>query len=212
MRTYFSLFVFVLCIGFTFSVKAQDDFSGNPKLVKLKEFYKKNCWLGLGVNGGFSGNNGSSFFSVGIAPQLGFKLNKVLSVGPRLEVNYNYLSGLGSTGQRTNVNLWNLGASGFARANIFNIAFIQAEGGVNRTQKVYYVNNNFGSTILVDNFTNKASKVTEYEYPLLVGAGYVSGNKSVSSEISLFYNLFHDPTTNSTPFVIRVMLSFNYLN
>ena len=159
-------------------------------------------WFGTGAQLGFVGGNNTSFFNVGLTPIVGYKINNILSVGPRGGFAYNRYrqDGFGgSAGIKTGYFTWSLGA--FTRAKVFRGFFAHAE---------YSLVNE------VDGFTQNASGDIEpvrstRAIPFL-GAGLSQGGGpgTVGFEILILFRLTQPETINDSPYEFRTGINYNF--
>ncbi len=157
-------------------------------------------WYGGGFGISFSGANlGGNTFSVGLSPMLGYKLNKIFSVGPRLDFTYTNGRFNPGNGSIVKFNGLDYGAGVFARAKIFRILFAHTElTYINRVYPTGY--NATGTKLVSERFGDNQ---------FLVGLGYTSGYL-FSSEIYLLYDLLADSQSTNLPLVYRLGFTYKF--
>jgi len=165
-------------------------------------------WYGAGGTAGFSGFNGSSIYSIGLTPQVGYKFNEWLSAGPRLGATY---TGIKAPTSRSNnperAHLWDFNASAFARARIFDF-YVQSEFGIlsqNFLPRFFQT-----GRIPLDNTTLDIDYGRENQQVLLLGAGYNASVGGLGTDFGVFYNIFDDVNSIGSPISLRIMLTFGY--
>ena len=174
---------------------------------KKKSDFVDRLWYGAGGTLNFSGSNGFNVFSVGLLPQVGYKFNDWLSAGPRFGATYTGIKGQTEQGRRDRVNLWDFDASVFARGRISSF-FIQSEVGIQSQNQAFV--NDFGQIVTEGAPGFEPSTSRENQSVLLIGAGYNGSFGGLGSEIGLFYNLFDDVDSFTSPVSLRVLLTLNY--
>lgn len=175
---------------------------------ELPEEFKDRLWYGAGGTLGFQSFNGSSIATVGLSPQIGYKINPWLSAGPRVGVTWTTFKGNTDLNNRQRSNTWDFTAGGFARGR-YRAFYVQTE--------VSYLSNeynfrNFSGALVTDPTTGKPETLRDDDLQWLIGVGYNpgSGGGTVSSDIGIFYNLFDDVESNTNPISFRIMLTFGY--
>ena len=172
----------------------------------LPREFEARLWYGAGGTLQFSSFNGNSFAAVGLSPQIGYKINPWLSAGPRFGLTWNTIKGNTDLQNRQRVNTWDWSAGGFARAKVFAF-YAQAE--LSYLSNEFAVSDGFG-TLLTDPIDGQPRTVRDPDTQLLLGVGYNPGGGLLGTDIGVFYNLFDDVQSNTSPIVFRVMVTFNY--
>lgn len=172
---------------------------------KTQSDFTERLWYGAGGTLGFSGNNAFNVFTIGVLPQVGYKFNDWLSAGPRLGAVYTGVKGETDRGVRDRVNLWNFTGSGFARARIA-VFYIQPEFGIESRNDFF--TDGFGRIATDQDFEPATAR--ENVEVLNIGVGYNGSFGGLGSDIGIFYNLFDDVNSVTSPISLRVSLTFNY--
>lgn len=177
---------------------------------ELPREFKARLWYGAGGTLNFFSFNGNSTATLGLIPQIGYKINPWLSAGPRLGATWSTVKAPTDLQNRQRVNAWDFTAGGFARAKI---SMFYAQTEVSYLSDERLVETFPLSGILVTNpETGKPTTVRDPDTQWLVGAGYNpgTGRGALSTDIGIFYNLFDDAESNTNPITFRIMLTFNY--
>ncbi len=165
------------------------------------EEFKERLWYGGGLNLGFSSSGISGFggnsFYFGISPLVGYKIFDILSVGPRVELQY--LTGRidQGFGNPIRYNTFTYGGGVFSRVKLFNILFTHIEYDYLSRQNVSLSG---GSDVIKQRFGQSL---------FLVGGGYNSGGK-IGSEIYILYDVLDDGTSIQVPVQYRFGITVNF--
>ena len=89
--------------------------------------FKHRLWYGSSFNLGFSGANGSSLFSIGLTPMVGYKIIGGLSAGPRVGITYTSYKSYDTKNEISTVGLIDYSFGAFTRYKAFKNFFAQAE-------------------------------------------------------------------------------------
>jgi hypothetical protein len=161
--------------------------------------FGSNLWYGAGAQLGFSGGNNQSFFQIGLSPIVGYKINNIISVGPRGSVAYNsfkYTTNVGDV--KENFVTWSAGA--FARAKVFGQFFVHAEYSlVNERESV--------------EDTMGALEIKAITRPIpFLGAGISQGGGigAAGFEILVLFRLSGSDRIGDSPYEFRSGLNFNF--
>ncbi|MEM1358002.1 MAG: hypothetical protein AAGF89_07380, partial [Bacteroidota bacterium] len=154
-------------------------------------------WWGTGAQLGFSATNNTSFFQIGLSPIVGYKINNILSVGPRGSLAYNSykVEFFGGGEQKENFITWSAGA--FARAKVFAPFFVHAEYSlVNEREQ---------------NFNTGELQPLTRAIPFL-GGGISQGGGigQAGFEILVLFRLSGADRINDSPFEFRSGFNFNF--
>lgn len=162
--------------------------------------FGSNLWYGAGAQLGFSGGNNSSFFQIGLSPIIGYKLNNIVSVGPRGSFAYNSFRFQTNTGdEKENFVTWSAGA--FVRAKVFGQFFAHAEYSlVNERER----------------FFNQNTQDLEFRgitRPIpFIGGGLSQGGGpgAAGFEILVLFRLSGTDRIGDSPFEFRSGINFNF--
>lgn len=155
--------------------------------------------FGLSFNGGGYGGVSGNTFSIGLSPMVGYKLNNIFSIGPRLEFQYtNGRFREYSNSPIVKFNGLDYGAGVFARAKIIRYIFAHTE--------LSYINRVYPTGYAIG---NKLETERQGDNQFLVGLGYTS-NTIFSSEISLLYDLLGDTQSTQLPLVYRLGFTYKF--
>ena len=150
-------------------------------------------WWGTGAQLGFNSNNFESFFQIGLSPIVGYKINQVLSVGPRGSFAYNSYNNV-NLPERQNFITWSAGA--FARAKVFGQFFAHGE---------YSLLNE------VDGFNGDEAIRATRAVPFLGGGISQGGGPGQAGfEILILFRLTAADRIGDSPFQFRSGLNFNF--
>ncbi len=168
--------------------------------------FQDRLWYGAGGIFGFSNNGVTSFTSIGLIPQVGFKFNEWFSAGPRVGLTWNSIKGPTDRGINQRANSWSYNAGLFARAKV-SVFYAQAEGLY--LNDAYYTVGPGGA--LVTGSDQRPLTQRDGDVQMLTGVGYNPGlGRGLSSDIGVFYNIFDDVNSNRSPFQFRIILTYNY--
>ncbi|MEP7266926.1 MAG: hypothetical protein ABI844_04810 [Saprospiraceae bacterium] len=155
--------------------------------------------FGLSFSSGYAGLPGNTF-TVGLSPMMGYKLNKIFSVGPRITVQYTngrFNQGIGAPVAKFNG--FDYGAGVFARAKIFPTIFAHTEIG--------YINYQYPTGYLTAN--NKLETARYGDNQFLAGLGYTSGGL-FKTEIYLLYDFLSNNQSTQLPIVYRFGITYKF--
>jgi hypothetical protein len=203
LKQYLLLFLLCACSLSTYAQgtpeeEAKDDldyYSDNTDKSRFDERgddFGSNLWYGAGAQLGFSGGNNTSFFQVGLSPIIGYKLNNIVSVGPRGSFAYNRFRFIDET---ENFVTWSAGA--FVRARVFGQFFGHAEYSlVNERQR---------------NFQNGELESITRPIPF-IGGGLSQGGGigAAGFEILVLFRLSGTDRIGDSPFEFRSGINFNF--
>ncbi len=188
--------------GGTTEEQAKDDLdyynSANDNRVRDQrgDTFGSNLWFGAGAQLGFQGGNNSSFFQIGVSPIVGYKINNIISVGPRGSIAYNSFKFATNVGDETEKFLtWSAGA--FARAKVIGQFFAHAEYSlVNERQRNFQ--------------TGELDGVTRAIPFLGAGISQGGGIGAAGFEILILFRLSGADRIGDSPFEFRSGLNFNF--
>ncbi len=182
--------------------QARDDLNyGDSRRQVLSE--GGDIWYGAGATIGFSANNFSSSFRIGLAPMVGYKLNNFVSVGPRVSIIYNHFRyDPGYSIPEFKEGYWTWAAGMFARAKVYRGFFVHAEYSL-QSEVDFVPDNNSASGISTNRYTQAI--------PFL-GAGLSQGGGpgSTGFEILLLFRLSQRERLNDAPYEIRSGINYNF--
>jgi len=157
-------------------------------------------WWGTGAQLGFNSNNFESFFQIGLSPIVGYKINQVLSVGPRASFAYNSYresgTGVGGGDFKTSFITWSAGA--FARAKVFGQFFAHGE---------YSLLNEVEGFNRADEKAIRATRAVPF---LGGGISQGGGPGQAGFEILILFRLTAADRIGDSPFQFRSGLNFNF--
>ena len=168
--------------------------SRNSKSKKKKEdaSFASKLWYGGGVNLGGGAFNGTSLFSFGVSPMVGYKIIPMLSVGPRVALS---IASLKESGFKA-TSLYTIETGAFVRAKLFRGLFIQGE-----------LSNEWRQDPL-----GFGEKITTTRLNQYLGAGWNFGNGSWGQEIAIVYNfaIANDINSFQQPFNYRIAFTYRF--
>jgi hypothetical protein len=167
--------------------------------------FKHRLWYGGNFILNYSGGQGSSAFTIGATPMIGYKIIGGLSAGPRVGLIYTSYKGYDSQNQITKVGLTDYSVGAFARYKVFKNFFAHGEYGYASTANIGV--DQFDRVILDTN--GKPLKDRQGRYDANVGIGYNSGGL-IGYEIALLYNLNTPSNSIQQPFDIRIGFTYNF--
>lgn len=158
--------------------------------------FKHRLWYGGSFNLGFTGNNGTSQFNIGVAPMVGYKIFDKLSAGPRASLDYTFVKiNCGNEAKNAQLTSYSIGA--FARYKVFNNIFLHTEYELENEGGVLF-------SCVADN-----EKFREIKDNYYIGAGYNSGGQ-LGYEVYLLYNVLEPETSFNLPFSFRFGLTYGF--
>jgi hypothetical protein len=176
--------------------EARDDLkysSTSQDRLRQQSDFGGQLWYGAGAQLGFSSFNGNSFFQVGISPIVGYKLNNILSVGPRASITYNNV-GFGSG--IDNISFWTWSSGVFARAKVFQQFFVHGE---------------YSLVSDVDVFSNGDQLRVTRTIPFLGGGFQQGGGPGMAGfEILILFRLSQRDRFNDIPYEFRTGFNYNF--
>ncbi len=164
--------------------------------VQRGDSFGSNLWFGAGAQLGFQAGNNQSFFQIGLSPIVGYKINNIVSVGPRGSIAYNSFKFATNVGDETEKFVtWSAGA--FARAKILGQFFAHAEYSLmNERQRNFQ--------------TGELDGVTRAIPFLGGGLSQGGGIGAAGFEILLLFRLSGADRIGDSPFEIRSGLNYNF--
>lgn len=161
-------------------------------------------WWGTGAILGFNSNNFESIFRIGLTPIVGYKINNILSIGPRGSFTYTAyrqsFSG-GAADLKANFFEWSVGP--FARAKVFNFG-----GGGNQifVHAEYNLNNEVTAFDANDDPIRRTRAIPFLGAGLNQGGGPGAGG----FEILVLFRLSSADQIGDRPFEFRTGFNFNF--
>lgn len=154
-------------------------------------------WWGTGAQLGFSASNNTSFFQIGLSPIVGYKINDILSVGPRGSIAYNAykVEFFGGGEQKEKYVTWSAGA--FARAKVIFPFFVHAEYSLVNEREV-------------NQLTGELQPLTRAIPFLGGGISQGGGIGAAGYEILVLFRLSGNDRINDSPFEFRTGFNFNF--
>ncbi len=189
-----SLLLSSLVIGQTREDAARDDLGYGNRSRPAQDNEGGDIWYGAGATLGFSANQFSSLFRIGVAPMVGYKFNNFLSAGPRASVVYSRFS---SDVFKDNSINWAVGL--FARAKVFRSFFVHAEYSLLNEREVNPING-----FWLDGRVVRA-------IPFLGGGiNQGGGPGSAGFEFMVLFRLIQPDRINDAPYEIRSGFTYNF--
>jgi len=168
--------------------------SSKSKKKKSKEdvSFVSKLWYGGGVNLGAGAFNGTSLFSFGISPMVGYKILPALSVGPRVSFS---IASLKEAGFKATA-LYTIETGAFVRVKVFRGLFLQGEVSNEWRQDPL----GFGEKVNITRFNQ------------YLGGGWNFGNGGWGQEIGIFYNfaIANDINSFQQPFGYRIAFTHRF--
>ncbi len=196
MRLRFSLLLSVILLFGASQIDAQRR-GAKRKKKEPKVTFQDRLWYGGGFTLGLSGQNGASIFVLGLSPMVGYKFNKILSAGPRLDLTL--ITGRAQTfGGVDRFTYLEYGGALFARAKFLRFLFVHLEGGYK----------NYGIPVITSEV-----EIRRYQRnTLLAGLGYNSGGGtgSLGFEYLLLYDFLFPPESTQLPIEFRIGFNYNF--
>lgn len=162
--------------------------------------FKNKLWYGGGFNLGFGGVTGTSVFSVGASPMVGYKIIDWVSAGPRLSLTYTNERIQLSNNTVLKGNYVDYGLAGFARIKLLNVMFLHGE--------YEYASQEFYDGI--DPVNNKILTQRLWRDNAYAGVGYNASNGGFGFEIYGLYNFLLPDNVVISPFTIRFGVTYRF--
>ncbi len=196
MKQITRIFTLLLLFTFVFGVMTADA-QRTRKRDSTEEYFDESggfahrLWYGGGFNLNFSGTVFGNVMVIGVSPMVGYKINDILSIGPRASLDYTEFFGDGTNPRYLS---WGLGP--FARGKFSETIFAHVE---------YQVTGTTGLNSASD-FIPFADERSNF----FLGAGYQSsGGGLFGYEIVALYNFLEDSEFN-IPISFRVGVNWNF--
>lgn len=166
--------------------------SSKSKQKKEDAPFVSKLWYGGGINLGGGAFNGTSLFSFGVSPMVGYKIIPSLSVGPRVAFS---IASLKEAGFKA-TSLYTIETGAFLRLKVFRGLFLQGE-----------VSNEWRQDPI--GFGEKVSTTRFNQY---LGAGWNFGGGGLGQEIGIFYNfaIANDINSFQQPFGYRLAFTYRF--
>ena len=195
------LLLFSLALGAqTREDAARDDLAYGNRRGPAQDSEAGQLWYGAGATIGFSANQFTSLFRIGIAPMVGYKFNNFLSFGPRVSILYNrFHSEAFSGGDEITDNSISWAVGLFGRAKIYRSFFAHAEYSLQSEKDLYYL----GGTLIDD----RVLRAIPY---LGAGINQGGGMGSTGFEFLILFRLTPRDRPNDVPYEIRSGLTYNF--
>jgi hypothetical protein len=207
----FSFLALFFTVAFQHDAFAQKK-GKKKKSSKTDEYFDESgfankLWYGGNFNLGFGGTNGSSQFTFGLSPMVGYKFfNDMFSVGPRVGFEYNHFRFQEFTnGPVYKASPVSLSYGAFARIKPFQNFFAHFEYEHQSTESID-PDQDGRITIGPDDkiITGRIPYNNTY-----IGAGYNSGSLW-AYELMILYNLNHPASSFASPFSLRFGLTYKF--
>jgi len=198
MKKITRIFTLLLLFSFVIGVSTADaQRSKKKKRDSTEEYFDESggfahrLWYGGGFNLNFGGNGGFNTMTLGVSPMVGYKINNILSIGPRVAIDY-FEVFTGGTNPR--YLFWGVGP--FARGKFSETIFAQVEYELRGISNLNSASDLIAFDINRENF--------------YLGLGYQSsGGGLVGYEIMALYNFLDENETN-IPLTFRFGLNWNF--
>ncbi|MGB3798165.1 MAG: hypothetical protein WA952_00040 [Lewinella sp.] len=199
------LYMFFLLIGLLLSSlssaqtredAARDDLGyGSARRAPAQDNEAGDLWYGAGATIGFSANQFSSLFRIGLSPMVGYKFNSIFSAGPRASLIYTRYNNdaIGTDNSIT----WSAGL--FGRAKVYRSFFLHAEYSLLSEKDFGF----FGS----NQFGNRVTRAIPF---LGGGINQGGGPGSAGFEFMILFRLTPREYANDTPYEIRSGFTYNF--
>jgi hypothetical protein len=174
--------------------------SSSDQKEELKTF-KDRLWYGGGV--GLGGYNNT--FYVNLSPMIGYKLLPMVSIGPRVDFNYNSIKAVGTDNALHRANLVSYSLGAFARVKIWGGIF--AQGEFSRENKQYALSDQSGYLAVQNGQVLTTRKLRNV--PAL-GLGYNRGGGGFGSDLYVMFDLVDDPNSVQSPYHIRFGFTYKF--
>ncbi len=198
-----SLLLLVLLFAFQLDSYGQRGKKGSEvdKYFDESGGFSHRLWYGGGFTIGFSGDNISSIFQVGVSPMAGFKVTEEFSVGPRVSLLYLlYRAETFTPDGVESTNIFNYGVGAFARYKVFNSIFFHLEYGFDNEVQTINYNPNSREWETGRSLQNNA----------FIGGGFNDGTGIWGYEIYLLYNVLQEDSRLELPFDFRFGITYNF--
>ena len=167
--------------------------------------FKHRLWYGGNFNLNFGGADGTSIFTIGVTPMIGYKIIGGLSVGPRIGVSYTNIKSYDTQNKISSVGLTDYSLGAFSRYKAFQNFFVHAEYEYQNQQSAFGDSNN---RIQLD-ADGKPIKAREDRQNYYAGIGYNSGG-IFGYEIMGLYNFNVPKTSLEQPFSLRIGFTYKF--
>lgn len=167
--------------------------------------FKHRLWYGGNFNLGLSGSDGSSLFSIGVTPMIGYKIVGGLSAGPRIGITYTNIKSYNTQNKISSVGLTDFSLGAFTRYKAFQNFFAHVEYEYQSQQTA------FGDTynrIQLD-ADGKPIKQRYGRNNYYGGIGYNSGG-IFGYEIMGLYNFNLPKDSFEQPFTLRIGFTYKF--
>ncbi len=198
MKKITRIFTLLLLFTFVIGVMTADAQRTRKKKDSTEEYFDESggfahrLWYGGGFNLNFGNGGGANTMILGISPMVGYKINDIISVGPRVSFDYYEIFIDGSNPRYA---FWGIGP--FARGKFSEAIFAHVEYQIQGVSGLNDASDLFQAT--VDNREN-----------FFLGAGYQSsGGGLLGYEIMALYNFLDDNEFN-VPISFRFGLNYNF--
>ena len=221
----FSLLAMIFTLAFQHDAFAQKK-GKKKKSSKTDEYFDDSgfankLWYGgtIGLPSFFGGGE-YNIFTTGVAPMVGYKiLGDIISVGPRISVDYLHVKGFAINEQNgqivrdsrgnaiaKKINTVSYSFGAFARAKISRAFFAHLEYENQHTKQIPVIS----SYLVFDPVEDKVLTSNVVRDNVYVGAGYSSGGGLWGYEILFLYNVNAPENTIDLPFNFRIGLTYKF--
>lgn len=167
--------------------------------------FKHRLWYGGSFNLGLSGSDGSSLFSIGVAPMIGYKIVGGLSAGPRFGVTYTSIKSVDTQNKISSVGLTDFSLGAFTRYKAFQNFFAHVEYEYQSQQTAF--GDSFNRIQL--GADGKPIKERNSRQNYYGGIGYNSGG-IFGYEIMGLYNFNTPKDSFEQPFSLRIGFTYKF--
>jgi hypothetical protein len=167
--------------------------------------FKHRLWYGGNFNLNFSGAEGTSLFTIGLTPMVGYKIIGGLSAGPRVGISYTNIKSVDTQNKVSAVGLTDFTLGAFTRYKAFKNFFAHGEYEYQSQQSAFGDSYN---RIQLD-ASGKAIKKRYDRTNYYAGLGYSSG-EIFSYEIMALYNFNLPKGSLEQPVSIRAGFTYKF--
>lgn len=174
-----------------------DNNNSLPARRSASDDFGSKIWYGTGAQLGFNSNQFESFFQIGLSPIVGYKINEILSVGPRGSFAYNAYRQVRGGGDDFKAKFWTWSVGGFVRGKVFNQFFAHAEYSL------------LGE---VESFDSNGDPIRQIRAIPFLGGGISQGGgpSAPGFEILILFRLSQPDRIGDSPFEFRTGFNYNF--
>jgi len=164
-------------------------------------------WYGADFILNFGSFNGSSGFTYGLSPMVGYKITDDFSAGPKLS----FQNSIQKFGQQNapdvTLNTIDIGGGIWTRHKVFSEYFIHAEYEIINEENPTVTNGG----VTYDPITNMVNTIRETNAHYYLGAGYGgAGGAGFGFAVTILWDFSENFSSNYIPIVYRVGLTYDF--